>query len=213
MSQFAAQHMILNWNWILTCLYPTSWNTSCNTFFAYLSSQIKERPVPDYMSDLISAMVTVKRNFGVDHRRPSKDLSKKICVGSAEKQLIKMYLDTRKNTPACWNTLHLLSLLAFIQFELTVAWLLEIYLVCEKCFLRCVLILERKPFIAKSAKWKRSSIRSAIEPQSVLSILSLQSVIMQQSQVLSSNSSGLSLAEKSQLVPLYLIVFTSCLVN
>ena len=67
------------------------------TFFAYFSSQIKERPVPD----LISAMVTVKRNFGVDHRRPSKELSKKICVGSGEKQLIKVYLDTRKNTPAC----------------------------------------------------------------------------------------------------------------
>ena len=65
------------------------------TFFAYFSSQIK--PVPD----LISSMVTVKRNFGVDHRRPSKELSKKICVGSGEKQLIKVYLDTRKNTPAC----------------------------------------------------------------------------------------------------------------
>ena len=150
------------------------------TFFAYFSSQIKERPVPD----LISAMVTVKRNFGVGHRRPSKELSKKICVGSAEKHLIQMYLDTRKSTPACFP---LLSLLAFIQFELTVAWLLEIYSVCEKCFLRCVLILDRKSFIAESANWKRFSIRSAREPQPVLSLSSLylqesiQSITIQQS--------------------------------
>ena len=49
-----------------------------------------------------AAMATVKRTLeeDVDHRRFSRELSEKICLGFAEKT-VKMYSDKRKATPVC----------------------------------------------------------------------------------------------------------------